>query len=133
MNYDFSGIYTTSVIIVFLAILFAISFIIRRKSNSLKKIINPKKKINIIEYLPIRGGLSAIVFSINNEEFFYVGHKSGNGNLVQIIKSDNKQNHILELDHSKEEKNKNPNKSKSENKPLEHVNISDLLALHKKG
>ena len=132
MNQDFSGIYTTSVIILFLTILLAIAFFIKRKSNSIKKIINHKKKINILEFLPVRGGLSAIIFSVNNEEFFFVGHKSGNGNLVQII---NSKNNYLNNDSkdNKISKNKIIEPIKSEKKPLEHVNISDLLALHKKG
>ena len=83
-------------------------------------------------------------FSIENEKFFFVGHKSGNSNLVQILKpSEEKRKKFIntndELDKNKESSNyltekENPKiSSKIETKkPLEQVNISDLLALHKK-
>ncbi len=120
-----------------------IAFFIRKKSGSLKKIINDKK-INIIEYSPIRGGYSAIIFSIENEKFFFVGHKSGNSNLVQILKpSEEKIQKFTktndELKKNKEfsnilteKENSNLSSKIETKKPLEQVNISDLLALHKK-
>ena len=64
-----------------------VAFFVKSKSKSLKKIINNKNKINIVEYLPIRGGFSSYLFSIDNEEFFFIGHKTGNGRLVQMQKS----------------------------------------------
>ncbi len=143
MNESILNPYTIITVLSFLAIFVLVAFFIRKKSGSLKKIIN-NKKINIIEYLPIRGGYSAIIFSIENEKFFFVGHKSGNSNLVQILKpSEEKRKKFIntndELDKNKESSNyltekENPKiSSKIETKkPLEQVNISDLLALHKK-
>ena len=143
MNDSILNSYTIITVLSFLAIFVLVAFFVRKKSSSLKKIIN-NKKINIIEYSPIRGGYSAIIFSVENEKFFFVGHKSGNSNLVQILKSHeqidhNSQNALRDLNKNKEIKN-NPIENNSKNisskeeikKPLEQVNISDLLALHKK-
>ena len=135
MSYDFSTIYTISIIILFFSVLLIFAFFIKRKSNSIKKIINNKKKINIVEYLQVRGGITTIIFSINDEEFFYVGHKSGSGTLVQINKPNNDSSikNNSTLNDPKIVENKINKKIISKNKPLENVNISDLLALHKKG
>ena len=132
MNYDFPTIYTVLIIVFFLTVLLAVAYFVKKKSNSIKKIIINNKRINIVDFVPIRGGYSAIIFSINNEEFFFVGHKTGNGNLVQIHKSENRQEKENPKDISIQKSNLVPTK-KTENKPLQHVNISDLLALHKKG
>ena len=86
MNESILNPYTIITILSFLAIFVLVALFIRKKSSSLKKIIN-NKKISIIEYSPIRGGYSAIIFSVENEKFFFVGHKSGNSNLVQILKT----------------------------------------------
>ena len=143
MNESILNPYTIITVLSFLAIFVAVALFVRKKSSSLKKIIN-NKKINVIEYLPIRGGYSAIIFSVENESFFFVGHKSGNSNLVQILKS--KEDKGQKIINNINEPNKNKEVSKTfdgkENlsvssnietkKPLEQVNISDLLALHKK-
>jgi len=117
--------------------------LLEKKSDSLKKIINDKK-INVIEYSSIRGGYSAIIFSVEKEKFFFVGHKSGNSNLVQILRSREEKRQIFSqnLDESNKNKEISSTSSNEENiissskteikKPLEQVNISDLLALHKK-
>ena len=143
MNESILNPYTIITVSSFLAVFVLVAFFIRKKSSSLKKIIN-NKKINVIEYSSIRGGYSAIIFLVENEKFFFVGHKSGNSNLVQIIKpSEEKRQKFInindELDKNKESSNfltekENPKiSSKIETKkPLEQVNISDLLALHKK-
>ena len=143
MNETILNPYTIITVISFLAIFVVIALFVRKKSSSLKKIIN-NKKINVIEYLPIRGGYSAIIFSVENEKFFFVGHKSGNSNLVQILKSKEEKGQKIINDISEPIKNKEVSKSliEGENinipsnietkKPLEQVNISDLLALHKK-
>ena len=111
-----------------------VAFFVKSKSKSLKKIINNKNKINIVEYLPIRGGFSSYLFSIDNEEFFFIGHKTGNGSLVQIQKSNESlSNIVLNKEEKKITNDVNIDKSISSKKPLQHVNISDLLALHKKG
>ena len=143
MNESILNPYTIITVLSFLAIFVMVAFFIRKKSGSLKKIIN-NKKINIIEYSPIRGGYSAIIFSIENEKFFFVGHKSGNSNLVQILKpSEEKRQKFIktndELNKNKEvsnilteKENLNVSSKIETKKPLEQVNISDLLALHKK-
>ena len=135
--------YTIITILTFLAIFVMLAFFIRKKSGSLKKIIN-NKKINVVEYLPIRGGYSAIIFTVENENFFFVGHKSGNSNLVQILKNPEKKDlkitsNVGELGKNKEisnnsigQENVNISSKIETKKPLEQVNISDLLALHKK-
>ena len=86
MNESILNPYTIITVLSFLAIFVLIAFFIRKKSSSLKKIIN-NKKINVVEYSPIRGGYSAIIFSVEKEKFFFVGHKSGHSNLVQILTS----------------------------------------------
>ena len=142
MNENILNPYTIITVSSFLIIFVLIAFFVRKKSSSLKKIIN-HKKINAIEYSPIRGGYSAIIFSVEEEKFFFVGHKSGNSNLVQIIRSPQEKvekfNNINEQSKNKEfsntlnEKENIKVSSKIETKkPLEQVNISDLLALHKK-
>ena len=143
MNESILNPYTIITVLSFLAIFVLVAFFIRKKSGSLKKIIN-NKKINIIEYLPIRGGYSAIIFSIENEKFFFVGHKSGNSNLVQILRPQEEKtqkftNNLNETSKNKEisntyieKENVNVSSKNQSKKPLEQVNISDLLALHKK-
>ena len=143
MNESILNPYTIITVSSFLAVFVLVAFFIRKKSSSLKKIIN-NKKINIIEYSPIRGGYSAIIFSVEKEKFFFVGHKSGHSNLVQILTSQEEKvqkttNDINELSQNNKisntltEKINTPISSKIETKkPLEQVNISDLLSLHKK-
>mgnify|MGYP001418769812 CR=1 FL=1 len=131
---EFLNPYTLITITLFLSVLVIVGFFIKKKSGSIKKVIN-NKKINIVEYMTVRGGFSAIIFSINNEEFFFVGHKSGNSNLIQINKSNN--NTELNTPKStqsmtKTDKTQKNISNESIKKPLEQVNISDLLALHKK-
>ena len=143
MNESILNPYTIITVLSFLAIFVLVALFIRKKSSSLKKLIN-NKKISILEYSPIRGGYSAIIFSVENEKFFFVGHKSGNSNLVQIIRSEeekdkklinkvnvpNKKEEILNT--SIEKENMNTSSKIETKKPLEQVNIKDLLALHKK-
>ena len=143
MNETILNPYTITTVLIFLAIMVMVAFFVRKKSGSLKKIINDKK-INVIENLPIRGGFSAIIFMVENEKFFFIGHKSGNSNLVQIIKPSEEikqkiSNNIDEISKNKEFSNTQTEKEKinfsakiETKKPLEQVNISDLLALHKK-
>ena len=143
MNESILNPYTIITVLSFLAIFVLVAFFVRKKSSSLKKIINDKK-INVIEYSQIRGGYSAIIFSVEKEKFFFVGHKSGHSNLVQILTSKEEKvqkttNDINELSQNNKitntliKKENTPISSKTETKkPLEQVNISDLLALHKK-
>ena len=142
MNETILNPYTIITVLSFLAVFVLVAFFVRKKSSSLKKIIN--KKINVIEFSPIRGGYSAIIFSVEKEKFFFVGHKSGHSNLVQILTSQEEKvqkttNDVNELNQNNKisntliEKENTPISSKIETKkPLEQVNISDLLALHKK-
>ena len=131
MVYNLPSIYTTITIILFLLVFVAIAFIVKKKSKSIKKIIDNKKRINILEFLSVRGGYSAFVFSVNDEQFFFIGHKSGNGNLVQILKSENSERQASSIERN-QKSDKILDTKKTSNKPLEQVNISDLLALHKK-
>ncbi len=143
MNESILNAYTIVTVLSFLAVFVLVAFFIRKKSSSLKKIIN-NKKINVVEYSPIRGGYSAIIFSVEKEKFFFVGHKSGHSNLVQILTSQDEKvqktnNDVNEINKTNKisntliEKENTPISSKVETKkPLEQVNISDLLALHKK-
>ena len=143
MNESILNPYTIITVLSFLAVFVLVAFFVRKKSSSLKKIIN-NKKINVIEYSPIRGGYSAIIFSVEKEKFFFVGHKSGHSNLVQILTSQEEKvqktnNGVNEINQNNKisdtliEKENTPISSKVETKkPLEQVNISDLLALHKK-
>ena len=143
MNESILNPYTIITVLSFLAIFVLVAIFIRKKSSSLKKIIN-NKKISIVEYSPVRGGYSAIIFSVENEKFFFVGHKSGNSNLVQIIRSEEEKDKKLinkvnvfnkkeEISNTSIEKENTNTSSKIETKkPLEQVNIKDLLALHKK-
>ena len=143
MNESILNSYTIITVLSFLAVFVLVAFFIRKKSSSLKKIIN-NKKINVIEYSPIRGGYSAIIFSVEKEKFFFVGHKSGHSNLVQILTSQDEKvqktnNDVNEINKTNKisntliEKENTPTSSKTETKkPLEQVSISDLLALHKK-
>ena len=143
MNESILNPYTIITVLSFLAVFVLVAFFVRKKSSSLKKIIN-NKKINIIEYTPIRGGYSAIIFSVEKEKFFFVGHKSGHSNLVQILTSqeekvqkttndENEFNQNDKISNTLIEKENTTISSKVETKkPLEQVNISDLLALHKK-
>ena len=143
MNESILNSYTIITVLSFLAVFVLVAFFIRKKSSSLKKIIN-NKKINVVEYSPIRGGYSAIIFSVDKEKFFFVGHKTGHSNLVQILTSQeekvqqttndvNEFNQNNKISNTLVEKENSPISSKVETKkPLEQVNISDLLALHKK-
>ena len=143
MNETILNPFTIITVLSFLAVFVMIAFFVRKKSSSLKKIIN-NKKINVVEYSSIRGGFSAIIFSVENEKFFFVGHKSGNSNLVQILRSSEEKTqkftkNLNEINKNKEinntlveKENVNISSKIESKKPLEQVNISDLLALHKK-
>ena len=125
---------TVIVVISFLLVLGAVAYIVKKKSGHLKKIIKKENSFEVINQMPLNNGFPAYVFKVDEEKFFFVGHKSGRGSLTQI-------------DQPKFEKSnsnyKAPDKSLSKNiplenkpkvsKPLQHVNISDLLTAHKKG
>ena len=125
---------TVIVVISFLVVLCVTAFIVKKKSGHLKKIIKKENSFEVINQIPLNNSFQAYVFKVDDEKFFFVGHKSGRGNLVKIdqLKS--------EISYSNY---KDPKQLSSKNislqdkpkvsKPLQHVNISDLLTAHKKG
>ena len=132
--------FTTAIVtILFLSVLAIIAYIIKIKSSSLKKIIKKQDDLEISSQLTLRNGYLAYVFKVGNESFFFVGHKSGRGSLEQIKsnmssveKSNNFNFESLSNDKPKIS-NKVISEATKEKKPLQHVNISDLLTAHKKG
>ena len=132
--------FTTAIVtILFLSVLAIIAYIIKIKSTSLKKIIKKQNDLEISSQLTLRNGYLAYVFKVGNESFFFVGHKTGRGSLEQIksnISSEEKSNNF-NLESLSNDKPKISNKviseATKEKKPLQHVNISDLLTAHKKG
>ena len=132
--------FTTAIVtILFLSVLAIIAYIIKIKSSSLKKIIKKQDDLEISSQLTLRNGYLAYVFKVGNESFFFVGHKSGSGSLEQIksnISSEEKSNNFNfeSLSNDKPKiSNKVISEATKEKKPLQHVNISDLLTAHKKG
>ena len=127
---------TVIVVISFLLVLGVVAFIIKKKSGHLKKIIKKENSFDVMHQMPLNNGFLAYVFKVDEEKFFFVGHKSGRGSLTQIDKpklktsnsnNNNKVNEQLSIKNT-------PVKEKAGiSKPLQHVNISDLLTAHKKG
>ncbi len=126
----------TSVIVVisFLLVLGVVAFIVKKKSGHLKKIIKKENSFEVINQMPLNNGFLAYVFKVDEEKFFFVGHKSGRGSLTQIDQPKSEVNNFNKKD-SKQLSTKNtPLHEKPKiSKPLQHVNISDLLTAHKKG
>ncbi len=133
---DFTTVILT---ISFLLVLGVIAFIIKKKSGHLKKIIKKENSLEVLNQIPINNGYVAYIFKVGEEKFFFVGHKSGRGSLTQVdrlgfdksisnnISSDN----LIIKNNS--QKNKSINEKPKVLKPLQHVNISELLTAHKKG
>lgn len=129
---------TVIVTISFLLVLSIVAFIVKKKSGHLKKIIKKENNLEVINQMPLNNGFLAYIFKVGEEKFFFVGHKSGRGTLTQIDRiefnkkilnktvSDNSSINTNELEKSRLVKPK-------VSKPLQHVNISDLLTAHKKG
>jgi flagellar biogenesis protein FliO len=133
---DFS---TAIVTILFLLVLGIVAFIIKKKSGPLKRIIKNQNNLEVINQLPLRDGYLAYILKVGNENFFFVGHKSGRGSLTQInslkdVKPQFQKNKIekLSINNNSSSEKKIINKTEDK-KPLQHVNISDLLTAHKKG
>ena len=132
--------FTTAIVtILFLLTLGIIAFVIKKKSGPLKKIIKNQNNLEVLNQLSLRDGYLAYVLKVGEENFFFIGHKSGRGSLTQINKNslnneNTKKINIDELSSKNILKPKSslPDKS-NEAKPLQHVNISDLLTAHKKG
>ena len=125
---------TVIVVISFLLILSVVAYIIKKKSGHLKKIIKKENSFEVINQLPLNNGFLAYVFKVDNEKFFFVGHKSGRGSLAQInqLKLE-KSNLNYKVSEKLSSKNISLQEKSKVSKPLEHVNISDLLTAHKKG
>ena len=132
--------FTTAIVtILFLLALGIIAFFIKKKSGPLKKIIKNQNNLEVLNQLSLRNGYLAYVLKVGEENFFFVGHKSGRGSLTQIdvhnsSEKNNKNININKLSSKDilQSKTSSPVKS-NESKPLQHVNISDLLIAHKKG
>ena len=132
--------FTTAIVtILFLLTLGIIAFVIKKKSGPLKKIIKNQNNLEVLNQLSLRNGYLAYVLKVGEENFFFVGHKSGRGSLTQIntniLNEENIKNKKIDKLSSKNivhNKTLLPRKI-NESKPLQHVNISDLLTAHKKG
>ena len=132
--------FTTAIVtILFLLTLGITAFVIKKKSGSLKKIIKTQNNLEVLNQLSLRNGYLAYVLKVGEENFFFVGHKSGRGSLTQIntniLNEENTKNKKIDKLSSKNivhNKTSLPEKI-NESKPLQHVNISDLLTAHKKG
>ena len=132
--------FTTAIVtILFLLTLGIIAFVIKKKSGPLKKIIKNQNNLEVLNQLSLRNGYLAYVLKVGEENFFFVGHKSGRGSLTQInsniLNEENTKNKKIDELSSKNivhNKTSLPEKI-NESKPLQHVNISDLLTAHKKG
>ena len=127
--------FTTVIIVIsFLVALGVVAFIVKKKSGHLKKIIKKENSFEVINQMPLNNGFLAYVFKVDEEKFFFVGHKSGRGSLAQI---DQPKSEIYNTNYKDKDKLSSKNITLQEkpkvSKPLQHVNISDLLTAHKKG
>ena len=133
--------FTTAIVtIMFLSILAIIAFIIKKKSGSIKKIIKKQDNLEVLNQLPLRNGYLAYVIKVGEENFFFVGHKTGRSSITQINKNvsldENTKSSSIKNFNTKKQITSNDvaaNNQPIEKKPLQHVNISDLLTAHKKG
>ena len=132
--------FTTAIVtILFLSVLAIVAYVIKIKSGSLKKIIKKQNDLEVSSQLTLRNGYLAYVFKVGEESFFFVGHKSGRSSVQQINKTFSGVNNSKNLNVENSSKFKNLISDKVEietnkdKKPLQHVNISDLLKAHKKG
>ena len=127
--------FTTVIIVIsFLVALGVVAFVVKKKSGHLKKIIKKENSFEVINQMPLNSGFLAYVFKVDEEKFFFVGHKSGRGSLAQI---DQPKLEINNPNHKDKDELLSKNITLKEkpkvSKPLQHVNISDLLTAHKKG
>tara|TARA_B110000003_G_scaffold50925_1_gene50011 strand:- start:67 stop:498 length:432 start_codon:yes stop_codon:yes gene_type:complete len=132
--------FTTAIVtILFLSVLAIIAYFIKIKSSSIKNIIKRRDDLEVSSQLTLRNGYLAYVFKVGEESFFFVGHKTGRGSLEQITKNNttagkSKKFNLESLSNNKSViSNKVKDEMVNEKKPLQHVNISDLLTAHKKG
>ncbi len=132
--------FTTVIItILFLLVLGIVAFIIKKKSGHFKKIIKKENNLEVINQIPLNNGFLAYIFKVGEEKFFFVGHKSGRGSLTQIDRlsfdkvTSNSKSSDKSLSKNFLQKDKSMLEKPKISKPLQHVNISDLLTAHKKG
>ncbi len=127
--------FTTVIIVIsFLVALGIVAFIVKKKSGHLKKIIKKENSFEVINQMPLNSGFLAYVIKVDEEKFLFVGHKSGRGSLAQIDQPKFEINNpnYKEKDELLSKKITLQEKPKV-SKPLQHVNISDLLTAHNKG
>ena len=127
--------FTTAIVVIsFLLVLGVVAFIVKKKSGHLKKIIKKENSFEVINQISLNNGFQAYIFKVDDEKFFFVGHKSGRGSLTQI---DQPKSEISNLNYKDPEQTSTKNivvpKKPRFSKPLQHVNFSDLLTAHKKG
>ena len=127
--------FTTVIIVIsFLLVLGAVAYIVKKKSGHLKKIIKKENSFEVINQMPLNNGFLAYVFKVDEEKFFFVGHKSGRGSLTQIDQPKFEKSSLNNKTSEHLSTKKIPLQEKPKiSKPLQHVNISDLLTAHKKG
>ena len=125
---------TVIVVISFLLVLAIVAFVVKKKSGHLKKIIKKENSFEVTNQMSLNNGFLAYVINVEDEKFFFIGHKSGRGSLMQIDqhKSEISNLNFKALEHSSTKKKSLQEKPKI-SKPLQHVNRSDLLTAHKKG
>ena len=125
---------TVIVVISFLLVLGVVAFIVKKKSGHLKKIIKKENSFNVIHQMPLNNGHLAYIFKVDEEKFFFVGHKSGRSSLIQIDQSKfDVSNSNSKASEQLSIKNSSVKEKAKISKPLQDVNISDLLTAHKKG
>ena len=127
--------FTTFIVTIsFLIVLGVVAFIVKKKSGQLKKIIKKENNFEVINQMPLNNGFLAYVFKVGDEKFFFVGHKSGRGSLSQIDHPKiDISNATYKASDNVSSKNISTQEKPKVSKPLQHVNISDLLSAHKKG
>ena len=77
--------FTTAIVtILFLLALGIVAFVIKKKSGPIKKIIKNQNNLEVLNQLSLRDGYLAYVLKVGEENFFFIGHKSGRGSLTQI-------------------------------------------------
>ena len=139
MSHSVPDFTTFIVTISFLLLLGTVAFFVKKISGHIKKIIKKENNLEVINQMPLNNGFLTYIFKVGEENFFFVGHKSGRGSLIQIDRfdadsrnsnSDSSEKFFTENSSQKEKSALGKHKV---SKPLQHVNISDLLSAHKKG
>ena len=123
--------FTTAIVtILFLLALGVVAFIIKKKSGPIKKIIKNQNNLEVLNQLSLRDGYLAYVLKVGEENFFFIGHKSGRGSLTQInnnslINENTKKINIDELSSKNILKPKSslPNKSNEAKRESEEFKI----------